>query len=127
MTVVQLHQRAGWTGTGKGKMTETATATGIGGRVAAYIDALNASSSEHHHFTTQTGRKYIKVIDSRPGGHGGSVHAFIDASTGDVYKPAGWSQPAKHVRFHLMDDTSYAELIGHASSSEAYSGGYLYL
>lgn len=110
------------------EMAET-LAIGIGGRVAAYIDALNASSSDHHHFITQTGRKYIKVVDSRPDGPpgGGSVHAFIEIATGNVYKAAGWAKPAEHVRFRLMDDASYAALLRHASRPEAYATGYLYL
>ena len=55
------------------------------------------------------------------------MHAFIEIATGDVYKPAGWAQPAKHVRFRLMDDASYARLLSAARKPEAYSGGYLYL
>ena len=31
----------------------------------------------------------------------GSVTAFIDKNTGEVYKPASWKAPAKHVRFDL--------------------------
>ena len=107
------------------------TLTSISERVNAYVEALNNSSSDHHQFSTLKGKRYLKVVDSRPsdGGPlaGASVHAFIEIATGEVYKPAGWTQPAKHVRFRLMHDASYAELIGHASSSEAYSGGYLYL
>ena len=29
------------------------------------------------------------------------LHAFIDKNTGEVYKPASWKAPAKHVRFDL--------------------------
>ena len=31
----------------------------------------------------------------------GSVTAFIDKNTGEVYKPASWKAPAKHVRYDL--------------------------
>jgi hypothetical protein len=107
------------------------TLTSISERVAAYVEALNGSSSDNHQFGTVKGRKYLKVVDGRPtdGGPlaGGSVHAFIEIATGNVYKAAGYNAPAKHVRFNLMDDASYARLIRAASSSEAYTTGYLYL
>ena len=52
------------------------------------------------------GRKYNKIVqrefDEREGKfRDGSVHAFIDKYTGEVYKPAGWANPAKHVRFDM--------------------------
>ena len=129
MTVVQLHQRAGWTDAGKGKMTETLTS--LAERIDAYVAALNGSSSDNHKFSTSRGKKYLKVVDSRPtdGGPlaGGSVHAFIEIATGNVYKPAGWAKPAPHVRFSLTDEASYAALIRHARRADAYSGGYLYM
>ena len=40
-----------------------------------------------------------------------SVHAFYDLRHGDVYKAAGWKAPAKHVRFNLLDDDSFARMI----------------
>ena len=42
------------------------------------------------------GRKYAKLIA------GSSVVAFVDMNTGDIYKPAGWAKPAKHVRGNLF-------------------------
>lgn len=38
------------------------------------------------------GKKYYKVTAD------GSVMAFIDKVTGDIYMPASWAKPAKHVR-----------------------------
>jgi len=120
-------ERGGETDAGKGKMAETLTS--LSEKVAAYVAALNGSSSDHHKFSTVRGRKWLKVVDTRPGGPlgGGSVHAFVETTTGDVYKPAGWQAPAKHVRFKLMDDMSYANLLHYASQPSAFSGGYLYL
>jgi hypothetical protein len=51
------------------------------------------------------------------------VHAFIDWETGDVYKPAGWKAPAKHIRFSLRDDESFARMIEVCDPF----GGYLYI
>ena len=48
-------------------------------------------------FRMEFGRKYIKVIQQdydtfrdRNEYRDGSVHAFIDRNTGEVYKPASW-------------------------------------
>ena len=40
--------------------------------------------------------KYIKIFTNRR--IGGRVVAFVDKKTGDIYKPASWSSPAKHSR-----------------------------
>ena len=52
-----------------------------------------------------------------------SVHAFVDKETGEVYKPAGWKQPAKHVRFDMRDETQRARLYNICD----WAGGYLYM
>jgi hypothetical protein len=51
------------------------------------------------------GKKYAKVQTN------GSVYAFIDAD-GNIYKPASWSAPAKHVRGNIFHDANFS--IGHA-------------
>jgi hypothetical protein len=111
-------------------MTDT-IATGVGTRLNTYVHALNSGSTDQHCFTVQKGRRFYKVVDSHPtdGGPlaGASVHAFVEIATGDVYKPAGWQAPAKHVRYRLMDDTSYTALIKAAANPHAFAGAYLYL
>ena len=54
-----------------------------------------------------------------------SVHAFVDKKTGEVYKPASWRGPAKHVRFdlRLIKDR---ELL-HNPKFTDWAGGYLYM
>jgi hypothetical protein len=51
------------------------------------------------------------------------VHAFIHRQTGCVYKPASWKAPAKHVRYNLMDEVSFATCIQDAN----WHGAYLYM
>ena len=64
-------------------------------------------------------KKFIKVFNlqyeepneyyNRKGGYrAGSVTAFIDKNTGEVYKPASWKAPAKIVRFDLRLTVSNA-------------------
>lgn len=47
------------------------------------------------------GKRFVKVVSRRPGSTGGSAFAFIDIATGDIYKPAGWSTPAKGARGNI--------------------------
>ena len=106
----------------KGHIMDTDTATTLQERMDSYVAALNDSSGRRHHFIAQKGRKYTKIIDDL----GGSIHAFIDAE-GVVYKPAGWSRPAPHGRYLLLDDGSWLRLLAQAKRPEAYAGGYLYI
>ena len=89
------------------------------------VDALEAdynksypNSSDPVKFETKIGRKYIKINQN----HGG-VHAFIDKNTGEVYKPASWKAPAKHVRYDLRIINQREECLARAD----WAGGYLYL
>ena len=45
------------------------------------------------------GRKYIKIVKHSSGQ--ASVWGFIEKATGDIYKAAGWSSPAKHARGNI--------------------------
>ena len=89
------------------------------------VDALEANydrrypnSSDPVRFSTESGRKYWKIMQN----HGG-VHAFIDKKTGEVYKPASWRGPAKHVRYDLRIINQRQACLANAD----WAGGYLYL
>ena len=49
----------------------------------------------------EVGRKYFKLVTVNSE-RSRSVHSFVDRVTGDVLKAAGWSAPAKGVRFNLV-------------------------
>ncbi|WJZ47947.1 hypothetical protein [Synechococcus phage DSL-LC03] len=68
------------------------------------------------------GKKYLKVIMRDTGGSK-SVHAFVNKTTGEVYKPASWRAPAKHVRYNLTNQEQREWLYENAD----WSGGYLYM
>ena len=87
-------------------------------------------------FTFKTGKKFHKVYFlqyeeaneyyNRPAGYrAGSVHAFIDKQTGEVYKPASWKAPAKHVRFDLRLIKDREFLFNWKNLS--WAGGHLYM
>jgi hypothetical protein len=78
-------------------------------------------------FKMELGRKYWKInqVDYDANGEefSGGVHAFVDRNSGDVYKPASWKSPAKHIRYNLLDDNSFDNCISRAD----WAGGYLYI
>ena len=76
------------------------------------------------------GRKYNKIVqrefDEREGKfRDGSVHVFIDKYTGEVYKPAGWANPAKHVRYDMRIIKERESL--HNPDKIDWAGGHLYM
>jgi hypothetical protein len=68
------------------------------------------------------GRRYDKVVTfSAANPLGMAAEAFIDPENGDMFKPAGWSGPAKGVRYNLVRQ-GVAAVVGKADNL----GGYLY-
>lgn len=49
----------------------------------------------------RTGKRYAKLVTVHPQRQGGAALAFVDLTTGDIYKPASWSSPAKHARGNI--------------------------
>lgn len=79
-------------------------------------------NSDPYKFSIESGRKYHKIIMETEAGSR-SVHAFVDKKTGEVYKPASWKAPAKHVRFNLLEINSREECFERAD----WAGSYLYM
>ena len=86
-------------------------------KLAEYIkaDYNKYGYKSDYNVTIKKGRKYYKVITEN------SVHAFVDVNNGDVYKPASYNKPAKHVRYNLLQDPQ------DCFNKCDWSGGYLYL
>ena len=78
------------------------------------------STSGRYKFEIQTGRKYHKINVKN-----GGVNAFVDKNTGEVYKPASYKSPAKHVRYDLRINNNREQL--HNPNFTDWAGGYLYL
>ena len=87
------------------------------------------NSSSDKTFKMELGRKYWKIVQTDIDANGkvwsGGVHAFVDRNTGQVYKPASYKSPAKHVRYDMRIITDRAKL--HNPNFTDWSGGYLYL
>ena len=100
------------------------------------VDEIENGTANLYKFDYQVGKKYIKVFNlqyseandyyNRPAGYRqGSVTAFIDKHTGEVYKPASWKAPAKHVRFDLRIIKEREFL--HNPANTDWAGGHLYM
>ena len=87
-------------------------------RLQKDYDRQYKNSPQPCRFEIQTGRKYHKINVKN-----GGVHAFIDKNTGEVYKPASYKAPAKHVRYDLRRIKSRHECFANAD----WAGSYLYL
>ena len=86
-------------------------------------------------FEIREGRKYYKVVQVEFETWNGSkyyqqyrdssVHSFVDKETGEVFKPASWNRPAKHVRYDMRDKRQLNFLLD--SKNVDWAGGYLYM
>jgi len=99
-----------------------------------YVDSFNHMDSVT--FRQDGGMKYIKVksfqvnvetnhetgVKTLVGGDRGSIHCFVEKTTGDIYKPAGWKTPYTKgnncVRGNIYDTSSFEKTDLH--------GGWLY-
>ena len=100
------------------------------------LNAIENGTANLYKFDYKVGKKFIKVFNlqyqescdyyNRPAGYrAGSVTAFIDKNTGEVYKPASWKAPAKHVRYDLRIIREREFLLNPANCD--WAGGDLYM
>ena len=99
------------------------------------LDEIENVTANLYKFVVKTGKRYYKIVQqefetwekSKYYGQyrDGSVHAFVVKQTGQVYKPASWAAPAKHVRFDLRIIREREFLFN--SNNTGWAGGYLYL
>ena len=96
------------------------------------LDEIENGTAKLMYFKIKTGKKFYKIVQmnfdtfqNRNEYREGSVHAFVDKQTGQVYKPASWAAPAKHVRYDLRIIREREFLFN--SNNTDWAGGYLYL
>ena len=101
---------------------------------AQRIEEIENGTANLYKYIVKKGRKYLKIVNQQFDDMGtnptnqyrdGSVHAFIDRETGDVYKPASWNKPAKHVRYNLLERKDREFLFDY--KNVGWAGGYLYM
>ena len=83
-------------------------------------------------FEIREGKKYYKIVQvefdtfqNRNEYRDSSVHAFVDKNNGNVYKPASWKAPAKHVRYSFQSPEDIRFLLN--PINVGWAGGYLYM
>ena len=81
-------------------------------------------------FRANKGKTYYKIIQQEARNDQGeyrdqSVVAFVNKKTGQIYKPAGWKGPAKHVRYdmRIIEQRNYV----HNHVNVDWAGGHLYM
>ena len=96
------------------------------------LESIKNGTANLTKFVIKNGRKYYKIMQhefdtfrDRNEYREGSVHAFVDKNTGEVYKPASYNSPAKHVRYDLRIINDRAKL--HDPRYTGWAGGYLYM
>ena len=96
------------------------------------LESIKNGTANLMKFVIKTGRKYHKIMSQefdtfqdRNEYREGSVHAFVDKNTGEVYKPASYNAPAKHVRYDLRIINDREKL--HNPAYTGWAGGYLYM
>ena len=100
------------------------------------LEKIEDGTANLYKWDYKIGKKFIKVFNlqyeeaneyyNRKGGYrAGSVTAFIDKNTGEVYKPASWKAPAKHVRYD-MRIIKHREFL-HNPANTDWAGGHLYM
>ena len=99
------------------------------------LDEIKNGTANLMWFKVYSGKKYYKIVQQQFETWEGSkyygqyrdasVHAFDDKKTGQIYKPAGWAKPAKHVRFdmRIISERNFV----HNPNNTGWAGGYLYL
>ena len=100
------------------------------------LQKIEDGTANLYKFVYKTGKKFHKVYflqyeeaneyyNRKAGYTSGSVHCFVDKNTGEVYKPASWKSPAKHVRFD-MRIIRHREFL-HNPKNVDWAGGHLYM
>jgi hypothetical protein len=96
------------------------------------IDEMDNGTAKLMKFRISSGKKYYKIIQQdydtfrdRNEYRDGSVHAFINKKTGEVFKPASWKSPAKHVRYDLRIIKEREYVLNPENCG--WAGGYLYM
>ena len=99
------------------------------------LDAIENGTANLYRFVVKSGKRYYKIDQqefetwekSRYYGQyrDSSVHCFVDKETGDVFKAASWSAPAKHIRFSFQNVEDLKFLLN--PDNVGWAGGYLYI
>ena len=113
--------------------TNTATLTqqlAVSEAIDTFVEFANAQPNTPRHTwgvytfaVDKPGAKFTRVVMGvmRDGAlTDRSVHAFVDNTTGDLFKAAGWKAPAKGARYNLLTEMDVVK------ANFDWAGSYLY-
>jgi len=99
------------------------------------LNDIQNGNANLNRFRFTEGKKYYKVVmqefdtfQDRNEWRDTTVHAFVGLAEdilGNVYKPASWKAPAKHVRYSFCNLTDFKMLLD--PRQVGWAGGYLYM
>lgn len=75
---------------------------------------------QNFYFWFSVGKSYYKIVRSDQDTKNDSVHAFVNKTNGDIYKPASWNAPYKDTRYNIW--TEFNQLLHDCD----WAGEYLY-
>lgn len=94
-----------------------------------FVEALNQKFPEDS-FSVESGTKFDRIVYKSRWNNGGSCHAFVEKSTGNLIKSATWRAPQKSVKHSsglaVRFELSKAEGFEAAVKAADIFGGYLY-
>lgn len=70
-----------------------------------YQQNFHKPVGEHVKHKIVAGKKYYKIVRE------GSAMAFVDKESGNIYKAATWSAPAKHARGNVLSEKGGEEAV----------------
>ena len=100
-----------------------------------YLTLLNTSwKPEGYRFRAQQSGRNWRIIDERTDHLHNvheSVHAFVNRTTGDLFKAAGWKVAAPGVRYNIVTEFdlvqfAYTHRYAQYETGSEWAGGYLY-
>jgi hypothetical protein len=81
---------------------------------AQMVEWSKSSGKPYYEYpTVDAGNKYLRIVRTSAGSR--SVCCFVEKSTGDILKAAGWKAPAKGARASIFKPESYAKCDAHGS------------
>ena len=89
-------------------------------RLKEYRERNKFTYFDSYYVFATEGKKYFKVYrqEMKDGKSfsSGSIVAFVDKTTGDIFKPASFNTPAKHARGNVNSENSGMEAITDSGS-----------
>jgi hypothetical protein len=76
-----------------------------------HVEKLLKDAKTDYKVRVDKGSKYLRIVQVREDGTGGSVWGFVDKSNGDVLKADGFKKPAKHARGSIYDKNTWSKFL----------------